>query len=117
MNGYIYLFLSTAKPAAIAGAAEVFLHYINAITIPRAKKNAIKEYTAEKQIAETAEKIYEAMIDQGKSITVEEVCEAAKNAYYNPIPKDKITPEMIQKYKEVFGDPDKNTNEENKEGL
>lgn len=99
MNGYIYLFLSTAKPAAIAGAAEILLHYINAITIPRAKKNAIKEYTEEKQIAEAAENIYVAMLDQGKTITAEEVYGAVKNAYYNPIPEDK------------------NTNEENKEGL
>lgn len=115
MNGHIYLFLSTAKPAAIAGAAEILLHYINAITIPRLKKNAIKEYTAEKLIAETAEKIYMAMLDQGKSITAEEVYGAVKNVYYNPASEDKITPEMIQTYKELFGDP--NTNEENKEGL
>ena len=99
MNGYIYLFLSTAKPAAIAGAAEILIHYINAITIPRAKKNAIKEYTEEKQIAEAAENIYVAMLDQGKTITAEEVYGTVKNAYYNPIPEDK------------------NTNEENKEGL
>ena len=99
MNGYIYLFLSTAKPAAIAGAAEILLHYINAIKIPRAKKKAIKEYTEEKQIAEAAENIYVAMLDQGKTITAEEVYGAVKNAYYNPIPEDK------------------NTNEENKEGL
>ena len=112
MNGYVYIVLSKVKPAAIAGAADVLLHYINAITIPRMKKNAMKESTEEKQIAETVEKIYVAMLDQGKSITVEEVYEATKNAYYNPIPKDKVTPEMIQKYKEVFGDPDKNTNEE-----
>jgi len=115
MNGYVYSVLSKVKSAAIAGAAEVFLHYINAIMIPRMKKNAIEEYIVEKEMAETVEKIYVAMLDQGKSITVEEVYEAVKNAYDNPIPKDKVTPEMIQKYKEVFGDP--NTNEENKEGL
>ena len=39
------------------------------------------------------------MLDQGKTITAEEVYGTVKNAYYNPIPEDK------------------NTNEENKEGL
>ena len=115
MNGYMYLALSKFKSAAIAGAVEVLFHYINAITIPRMKKNAIEEYVVEKEMAETAENIYVAMLDQGKSVTVEEVYKALKDAYYNPIPKDKVTPEMIQKYKEVFGDS--NTNEENKEGL
>ena len=113
MNGYIYLVLSKVKPVVIAGAAEILLHYITAITIPKAQKNAIKEYTAEKQIAETAEKIYTTMLEQGKTITAKEVYKAARDAYYNPSPELKISPELMEKYKELFGDQDqKKTNEE-----